>query len=222
MADQTGFPPELLAYVREVSLQEDEILRELREETVTYPMGRTLQVMPEEGQLLTLLVALTGARSVLEIGTFTGYSTLCMARSLPSGGRLVTCDITARWPDIGRPYWKRAGVEDRIEVRIDDARRTLAGLVADGGADTVDLVFIDADKRNHPSYYEDALALVRPGGLIVLDNTVFFGRVTDPEARDPDTTAIRELNRRVHADDRVDLSMLPMADGISLIRKKTP
>ncbi|MEV0083906.1 class I SAM-dependent methyltransferase [Saccharopolyspora sp. NPDC050642] len=220
MADQTGFSPELLSYVREVSLREDEILRELRDETVAYPMGKVMQVMPEEGQLLAFLVGLIGARSVLEVGTFTGYSTLCMARALPADGRLVTCDITDRWPAIGAPYWKRAGVADRIEVRVGDARTTLAGLITEGGGNRTDLVFIDADKANYPSYYEDALTLVRPGGLIVLDNTVFFGRVVDPAAQDPDTVALRELNSRIRADDRVDLAMLTMADGISLVRKK--
>lgn len=220
MADQTGFSPELLCYVRSVSLREDEVLRELREETVAYPMGKVMQVMPEEGQLLAFLVGLVGARSVLEVGTFTGYSTLCMARALPADGRLVTCDITDKWPAIGAPYWKRAGVDDRIEVRVGDARTTLAELIAEGGANRTDLVFIDADKANYPSYYEHALALVRPGGLIVLDNTVFFGRVVDPAAQDPDTVALRELNSRIRADDRVELAMLTMADGISLVRKK--
>jgi len=219
MAGQTELSPQLLTYVRDVSLREDAVLRELREETAGYPMGTAMQVMAEEGQLLAFLVRLIGARRVLEIGTFTGYSTLCMARALPAAGRLVTCDLTDRWPAIGRPYWERAGVADRIEVRIGDARDTLAGLLAHGAADTVDLVFVDADKASYRDYYEAALRLVRPGGLLVLDNTVLFGQVVDPAAQDPDTLAIRELNAFLREDDRVDLAMLTMADGITLARK---
>lgn len=222
MAGQTALTPPLLSYVRAVSLREDAVLRELREETADYPMGAAMQVMAEEGQLLAFLVRLIGARRVLEIGTFTGYSTLCMARALPPTGRLVTCDVTDRWPAIGRPYWERAGVADRIEVRIGDARDTLAGLLADGAADTVDLVFVDADKAGYRDYYEASLRLVRPGGLLVLDNTVLFGQVADPAAQDPDTAAIRQLNAFLHGDDRVDLAMLTMADGITLARKREP
>jgi len=220
VAGQTELSPQLLDYVREVSLREDAVLRELREETAQYPMGTAMQVMPEEGQLLALLVRLTGASRVLEVGTFTGYSTLCLARALPPAGRLVTCDISDRWPAIGAPYWKRAGVADRIEVRIGDARDTLAGLLADGAADTVDLVFVDADKAGYRDYYEASLRLVRPGGLLVLDNTVLFGQVVDPAAQDADTLAIRQLNDFLRGDDRVDLAMLPMADGITLARKR--
>ncbi|HZB50295.1 MAG TPA: class I SAM-dependent methyltransferase [Mycobacteriales bacterium] len=219
MAGQTALTEPLLRYVREVSLREDAVLRELRAETADYPMGAAMQVMAEEGQLLGLLVRLLGARRVLEVGTFTGYSTLCLARALPPGGRVVTCDVTDRWPAIGRPYWERAGVADRIEVRIGDARDTLAGLLAGGGAGTVDLVFIDADKAGYRDYYEASLRLARPGGLLVLDNTVLFGRVIDPAATDPDTVAVRELNAFLHGDERVDLALLTMADGITLARK---
>jgi O-methyltransferase len=219
MAGQTALTEPLLRYVREVSLREDAVLRELRAETADYPMGAAMQVMAEEGQLLGLLVRLLGARRVLEIGTFTGYSTLCLARALPPGGRVVTCDVSDRWPAIGRPYWERAGVADRIEVRIGDARDTLAGLLAGGGAGTVDLVFIDADKAGYRDYYEASLRLARPGGLLVLDNTVLFGRVIDPAATDPDTVAVRELNAFLHGDERVDLALLTMADGITLARK---
>jgi O-methyltransferase len=220
MAGQTPLSEALLAYHRDVSLREDDILRHLRDETDKYPMGRIMRVMPEEGQLLGLLVALTGARFVLEIGTFTGYSTLCMARSLPPGGQLVTCDITDKWPQIGVPYWEAAGVADRIEVRIGDARETLARLLDESGPESVDFAFIDADKVNYPTYYEDTLKLLRPAGLMVLDNTLFFGKVIDPAAQDPDTTAIRELNTLLRDDDRVDQSMLSMADGITLARKR--
>jgi O-methyltransferase len=219
MAGQTALTAPLLRYVREVSLREDAILRELREETSAYPMGTAMQVMAEEGQLLGLLVRLLGARRVLEIGTFTGYSTLCLARAVPPGGRVVTCDITDRWPAIGRPYWQRAGVADRIEVRLGDARDTLADLLAGGAEGTVDLVFIDADKAGYRDYYEASLRLARPGGLLVLDNTVLFGQVADPAATDPDTVAIRELNAFLHGDGRVELALLTMADGITLARK---
>jgi O-methyltransferase len=220
MADQTPLSDELLAYHRDVSLREDDILRNLRDETDKYPMGQVMRVMPEEGQLLGLLVALTRARSVLEVGTFTGYSTLCMARSLPPGGRLVTCDITDKWPQIGVPYWKAASVADLIQVRIGNARETLADLLNESGPESIDFAFIDADKANYPTYYESSLNLLRPGGLMVLDNTLFFGRVIDSTAQDPDTAAIRELNSLLRDDDRVDQSMLSMADGITLARKK--
>ncbi|AQA25266.1 methyltransferase domain protein [Rhodococcus sp. MTM3W5.2] len=220
MADQTTLSPELLDYLRDNSLREDVILRELREETVRYPMGYQMQVMAEEGQLLAFLLAVTGAATVVEVGTFTGYSTLCMARVLPPGGRLVTCDVSDRWPAIGRPYWERAGVTDRIEVRIGDASATLPELTAEWGRDSVDFAFIDADKANYRCYYEELLTLVRPGGLIVVDNTLFFGRVADPVAVDPDTMAIRELNAFLRDDERVDLTMLAMADGITVVRKR--
>jgi O-methyltransferase len=220
MAEQTASSPELLGYVRDVSLRDDQILRELREMTAKLPAGRAMQVMAEEGQLLAFLVGLTGARSVLEIGTFTGYSTLCMARALPAGGRLVTCDVSRKWPMIAADYWQRAGVADRIDVRIGAAVEILAELVAADGKDTVDLVFIDADKANYVRYYEAALELVRPGGLIVVDNTLFFGRVIDPAYQDPDTVAVRQLNDILHDDDRVDVSLLIMADGITLVRKR--
>lgn len=220
MADQIDASPELLSYVRQVSLRDDDVLRDLRAETALLPMGRAMQVMAEEGQLLALLVRLTGARRVVEVGTFTGYSALCMARALPADGKLVTCDITAKWPDIAVGYWQRAGVADRIEVRIGDADATLSALIAEGCAESTDVVFVDADKVSYRKYYESALVLLRPGGLIILDNTLFFGRVIDPAARDPDTTAIRNLNAFIHDDARVDMSMLAIADGITLARKR--
>lgn len=220
MADQIDATLQLNAYVREVSLREDQILRELRQETFELPAGQAMQVLAEEGQLLGLLVRLVNARSVLEIGTFTGYSTLCMARALPPEGRLVTCDITERWPMIGADYWKRAGVAESIDVRIGDAVETLEKILAEEGPETFDLVFVDADKRNYPQYYELSVSLVRPGGLIVVDNTLFFGRVIDPDALDPDTVGVRELNARLRDDDRVEISMLAMADGITLARRR--
>ncbi|QCX74513.1 Putative O-methyltransferase [Streptomyces sp. YIM 121038] len=220
MAHQVDSTDTLLSYVRDVSLRDDDVLRELREETALLPGGAALQVMAEEGQLLGLLVGLVGARAVLEIGTFTGYSTLCAARALPADGTVVTCDISDRWPDVGIPYWKRAGVDDRIDLRVGDAVDTLDGLLAERGPGAFDLVFIDADKVNYRTYYEKSLALTRSGGLIVIDNTLFFGRVADPEFDDADTVAIRELNAALADDARVDMSMLVMADGITLARKR--
>ncbi|ARZ67307.1 class I SAM-dependent methyltransferase [Streptomyces sp. HU2014] len=220
MADQTALSPALLEYARSVSLRDDALLRELYELTARLPGGRAMQIMPEEAQFLALLVRLTGARRVLEIGTFTGYSTLCVARALPPGGRLVTCDISDKWPGVGAPFWERAGVAGRIELRVGDAVETLAGLRAAGGDGTFDLVFVDADKTGYPHYYEESLALLRPGGLVAVDNTLFFGRVADPECQDPDTEAVRALNERLRDDARVDISLLTVADGVTLARKR--
>jgi O-methyltransferase len=219
VADQIAVTARLAEYVRDVSLREDEILRALREETDELPGGSSMQVLAEEGQLLALLVGLIGARSILEIGTFTGYSTLCLARALPPGGRVVTCDITERWLEIGAEFWSRAGVGDRIDLRVGDAAATLEKLHADEGSDLFDLVFIDADKVGYQRYYELSLKLVRIGGLIIVDNTLFFGRVADPGAQDQDTEAIRAFNELLHYDDRVDISLLTMADGITLARR---
>ncbi|GAA1012162.1 O-methyltransferase [Acrocarpospora pleiomorpha] len=220
MAGQLHITSVLSDYVRAVSLREDEILRSLREETAALPMGGAMQVMAEEGQLLALLVRLTSARTVLEVGTYTGYSTLCLARALAPGGRVITCDITDRWPNIGVPYWRRSGVLDRIDSRIGDASDTLATLLCEEGPGSVDFVFIDADKPGYPKYYEAALALVRENGLIVVDNTLFLGRVADSAAQDADTEAIRAFNAMLLEDLRVDVSLLPVADGITLVRKK--
>ncbi|MFF3781148.1 O-methyltransferase [Streptomyces sp. NPDC001933] len=220
MAGQVATSPELLDYVREMSLRDDEVLAALRAETAGMPMLQAMLVLPEEAQLLALLVRLTGASRVLEVGTFTGYSSLCMARALPPGGRVVTCDISERWTSVAARYWERASVADRIELRLGDAAETLKTLLAEAGPDSFDLAFIDADKANYRTYYEDALVLVRPGGTLVLDNTLYFGRVVDPEAQDPDTLAIRELNALLRDDDRVEISMLPVADGITIAHKK--
>ena len=220
MANQVECTTEMLGYVRDVSLRDDEVLRELRELTAQLPGGVSMQVMAEEGQLLALLAGLVNARTVVEVGTFTGYSTLCLARAVPVDGLVVTCDITDRWPAAGQEYWKRAGVADRIDLRIGAAAGTLAELATSLGHDSVDFAFIDADKAGYLTYYEALLPLVRPGGLIVVDNTLFFGRVVDPAAQDRDTLAVRALNERLRDDDRVDISLLPMADGITLARKR--
>ncbi|MFD8387375.1 class I SAM-dependent methyltransferase [Streptomyces sp. NPDC059679] len=220
MADQLTLSPPLLAYIRDFSLREDDVLRELREETAELPGGTALQINPEEGQFLALLVRITGAADVLELGTYTGYSALCMARALQADGHLVTCDITDRWSSIGMPYWKRAGVADRVEQRVGDAVAVLGELLAERGPASFDLVFVDADKANYPRYYEQSLELVRPGGLIVVDNTLFFGRVADPAFADADTEGVRVLNALLRDDDRVEVSMLTVADGVTLARRK--
>lgn len=219
MRDQIDMTPQLLDYVRENSLRDDPILRDLREATAALP-ERIMQILPEEAQLLGLLVRLTGARDVLEIGTFTGYSTLCLARALPPGGRVVTCDLSHEWTSIGRRHWDRAGLTDRIDLRLGDALHTLTGLIGTDGPESFDLAFIDAGKAQYPEYYEHALRLLRPGGLIILDNTLWSGRVTDPTVDDSDTRGIRAVNQTLHRDDRIDLAMLPMADGVTLALKR--
>ncbi|MEU1017187.1 class I SAM-dependent methyltransferase [Streptomyces sp. NPDC005900] len=220
MAGQLAVDETLLDYVRQMSLRDDDVLRELRAETAGMPMLQAMLVLPEEAQLLALLVRVTGARRVLEVGTFTGYSSLCMARALPPGGKVVTCDISERWTAVARRYWERAGVGELIDLRLGDAARTLDDLRAQHGPGGFDLAFLDADKANYVRYYEQALTLVRPGGLLVLDNTLFFGKVVDPAAQDPDTLAIRELNALLRDDERVDISMLAVADGLTLVHKK--
>lgn len=167
---------------------------------------------------MALLVKLMGARQILEIGTFTGYSALSMAQALPADGKITCCDISQEWTDIGKPYWREAGVEDKIELKIAPALDTLAALQADGNAGCFDLAFIDADKGNYQAYYEHCLTLVRPGGLILFDNTLWSGAVADTSNNDPDTLALRALNQALHLDDRIDLSLLPLGDGLTLAR----
>lgn len=215
MATQVSITDALTGYIREVSPPEDGVLAELRELTAELPGGAALQVSPEEGWLLGFLTRLARARTVVEVGTYTGYATLCLARAVGAGGRVITCDVTSRWPDIGWPYWVRAGVADRIDVRIAPAVRTLAGLARG----SVDLVFIDGDKANYAAYYEAALDLIHDDGLVVVDNTLYFGRVVDAGARDRDTVAIRAFNEALSADRRVDFALLPIADGLTLVRK---
>ncbi|QWF84525.1 class I SAM-dependent methyltransferase [Amycolatopsis sp. CA-230715] len=220
MAEQIAHAAELLDYVRKNSLRDDPLLRELRERTAELPAGKAMQVSPEEAQFLSLLVRLTDAANVVEVGTYTGYSTLCMARALPPHGRLVTCEVNRKWTDIAAGFWRRAGVAERIDVRIGDAAEALAALCRECPG-SFDMAFIDADKASYRSYYESCLELVRPGGLLVLDNTLFFGRVVDPSARDRDTLGIREINAALAADDRVEISMLMVADGMTLARKNS-
>ncbi|MGW6929013.1 O-methyltransferase [Lentzea sp. NPDC054927] len=216
MADQLIVTPAVLQYVASVSEPEDEVLAALRAETAGLPGGTVMPVAQEEGRLLTLLAGLIGARSVLEVGTYTGYSTVSLARALPPGGRLVTVDISAKWATVGRPHWERAGVADRIDLRIGPALEVLDGL----RDESFDLVFIDADKVNYPRYYEQAVGLVRHGGLIVIDNTLLDGKVADPSDTDEGTQAVRELNSLVQHDSQVEAVLLPVVDGITLVRRR--
>lgn len=209
----------LYEYLLQVSLREPAVLRRLREETATLERAH-MQISPEQGQFLALLVELTGARRILEVGTFTGYSALVMALAMPRDGTLVACDIDEGWTTIARRYWAEAGVADRIDLRLAPAADTLAALVEGGAAGTFDLVFLDADKRGLPVYWERALELVRPGGLVAVDNTLWHGRVVDTEDRDPATEAVRGFNRTVHGDERVSISLVPIGDGVTLARRR--
>jgi predicted O-methyltransferase YrrM len=208
----------LYEYLLSVSLREPELLAELRAEAATRPEVQ-LQIAPEQGQFMALLVRLTGARRCLEIGVFTGYSSLATALALPDDGRIVACDVSEEWTAVARRFWRRAGVEHKIELRLAPALDTLDALLADGAASTFDFVFLDADKGNYPSYYQRIYALLRPGGLLAIDNTLWSGRLLDPRERDPETEGIRRLNDQLLRDARVDLSLLPLADGLTLVRK---
>ena len=209
----------LYAYLLSVSLRESELQRRLREETAKDPMAR-MQIAPEQGQFMGLLARLMGARRCIEVGVFTGYSSLAVSLALPAGGSIVACDVSEQWTSVARRYWAEAGVSDRIDLRLAPALETLDALLAAGGAGTFDLAFIDADKVNYLGYYERVLELLRPGGLVVVDNTLWSGRVADPEVADADTVALRHFNEHLHRDARVDLSLVPIGDGLTLARKK--
>ena len=215
----TPLNDDLYDYFLEVSLRESDTLRRLREETGKLE-NASMQISPEQGQLMTMLVGLMGARTALEIGTFTGYSTLCVAQGLPDDGRLIACDIDEEWPSFGRRYWAEAGVADKIEFRPGPASETLAALIAEGAEGDFDFVFIDADKKGLDDYYEKSLRLVRHGGLIAVDNTLWHGKVVDPEVNDDATQAIRGFNAKVVDDRRVALSLVPIGDGLTLLRKR--
>ena len=210
---------ELYAYLLDVSLRESPVMRRLREETASLEQAR-MQIGPDQAQFMALLVELLGARYALEVGTFTGYSALAVALALPEDGRLVACDVSEEWTAIGRRYWKEAGVARKIDLRLAPAIETLDGLLAEGRAGTFDFAFIDADKEGYDAYYERALELIRTGGLIALDNTLWEGKVLDAAVTDPDTSAIRALNRKLTGDERVTLSLVPVGDGLTLARKR--
>jgi caffeoyl-CoA O-methyltransferase len=210
---------ELLDYIRRVTLREPEILRRLREETSSHPYA-TMQISSEQGQFMALLIHLMSARKTLEIGVFTGYSSLALALALPDDGRIIACDISEEWTSIARRYWREAGVERKIDLRLGPALKTLDDLIAQGQGGRFDFAFIDADKENYANYYERALVLVRSGGLIAVDNVLWQGQVIDASVNDADTRAIRAFNESLHHDERVWLSMLPIRDGLTLACKK--
>ncbi len=209
--------PEIHAYLVDHGTPPDDVAAELIAATAALGDVARMQVAPEQGALLTLLTQLVGARRAVEVGTFTGYSALCIARGLAPDGHLLCCDVSDEWTSIGRPYWERAGVASRIELRIGPALDTLASLPDDS---VFDLAFIDADKPNYIAYYEEIVPRLRAGGLVIVDNVLWGGAVVDPDAHDENTEAIRRCNDHIAADGRVDVVMLPVSDGITLARKR--
>lgn len=219
MIKQTlGLGTDLYNYLLRNSLREVEILSELRQETAKLPMS-IMQISPEQGQFMALLIKILGAKKTLDIGVFTGYSSLVVALSLPDDGKIIACDISEEYTSMARIYWQRAGVADKIDLQLAPALETLDKLLAAGEAGTFDFAFIDADKANYENYYERSLELVRPGGLIAVDNVLWSGRVADPEIQDNQTSKIRAFNQKVHQDSRITLSLVPIADGLTLARK---
>lgn len=213
-----GLESNLYNYLLSVSVHEPEILTQLRQETAQLPMA-IMQISPEQGQFMALLVKLIGAKKTLEIGVFTGYSSLVTALALPADGKIIACDIQEEYTNIARRYWEKAGVTDKIDLRIAPALATLDNLLAAGEAESFDFAFIDADKGNYENYYERSLQLVRQGGLIAIDNVLWSGQVADTTVQDTRTNAIRALNRKLHQDSRITLSVVPIADGLTLARK---
>jgi len=209
----------LYDYLLKVSLREPPLLAALRAETAKLPMAG-MQISPEQGQFMALLAELIGARRAIEVGTFTGYSALCVAQALPPDGKLIACDISEEFTSVARRYWAKSGIADRIDLRLAPALDTLRSLLAGGGGGSFDFAFIDADKTQYDAYYEAILKLLRPGGLITIDNVLWSGAVADGRKRDADTVALRALNEKLKTDKRITLSMLPIGDGLTLARKR--
>lgn len=214
-----GLEANLYDYLLAVSVREPPLLQELRRETAAMPSAG-MQISPEQGQFMRLLVELMGARRALEVGVFTGYSSICVGLALPPDGQLVACDVSAEYTDVARRYWQRAGLEQRVTLRLGPAAATLEQLIESGQAGTFDFAFIDADKESYATYYEKALVLLRQGGLLAIDNVLWGGSVADPSNQKPATLAIRALNERLHADERVSVSLVPIGDGLFLARKR--
>jgi predicted O-methyltransferase YrrM len=206
-------------YILDHSVREHIVLRELREATAKIEHA-VMQISPEQGQFMQMLAKLTGAKRCIEIGVFTGYSSLSVALALPPDGKIIACDVSEEWTSMARKYWEKAGVAGKIDLRLAPANQTLDALLAAGEAGRFDFAFIDADKPAYMGYYERCLELLKPGGLIAIDNTLWSGKVADSTVQDDNTVALRKMNDFVHRDERVDLSLLPVGDGLTLIRKK--
>ena len=209
----------LYDYLLSVSLRDNAIQQQLREETDKMEWG-IMQISADQAQFMFLLLKLINAKQIIEIGTFTGYSALVMANALPDDGRIIACDTSEEWTAIAKNYWQQAGVTSKIDLRLAPALETLNALAADGQTNSFDAAFIDADKQNMLNYYEHSLQLIRPGGLIMIDNVLWGGSVADPNKNDDDTNAIRATNQFILQDDRVDISLVPIGDGLTLARKR--
>lgn len=210
---------QLRQYLLSDALRESATARRCREETTGHKWA-SMQISPELGQLLALLTRMLNAQRILELGVFTGYSSLCMAEALPAGGKLIACDVKKEYTDKAEHYWRAGGVAEKVALRLAPALETLKALTEAGESGRFDLIFIDAVKEEYSAYYPLAYGLLRPGGLMVMDNTLWGGSVADPEKQSAETIAIREFNRLVQADERVDVCLLPVGDGVSLIRKR--
>lgn len=210
----------LYAYIKENSLRESDVLRRLREETQATNPQAIMSISPVQGQFMMLLLKLIGAKKTLEVGVFTGYSSLCTALTIPADGHIFACDVSEEWTSVARRYWAEAGVADKITLKLAPAVETLDALLADGHAGTFDFAFIDADKSNYDAYYERALRLVRKGGLLVFDNMLWYGKVADESVTDADTVALRSLNAKLHQDERVFTSLIGVGDGMNLAIKQ--
>jgi len=214
-----GLSESIQRYLMDHSLREPALLTELREETARLP-DANMQIAPEQGQFMALLARMIGVRRYLEVGTFTGYSALAVMLAVPAAGEATCLDISDEWTAVAQKYWIRAGLADRIHLHLAPAADTLSSLIRDGWSGDYDMAFIDADKTGYSGYYEQCLQLIRPGGLILVDNVLWGGRVADEIDTDEDTLAIREFNRMLHDDQRVDLSLVPIADGLTIARKR--
>lgn len=211
--------PDIYRYLLDNSVREPKVLADLRIETHKLSDSK-MQISPEQGQFMALLMHIMGAKKTLDIGTFTGYSALAVALALPQDSKVVTFDVSEEWTNVARQFWQQAGVADKIELKLGSARESLDAMIANGETNTYDFAFIDADKANYDHYYEQALQLVRPGGVIAIDNVLWSGRVADADENDESTSSIRHLNTKIFRDERVSISMLPMGDGLTLARKR--
>ena len=219
MSNQTlGLSPQLYNYFQSISLREPEVLTQLRQETAHQPLSN-MQIAPEQGQFMAFLIKLIGAKKTLEVGVFTGYSSLVVALALPENGEVIACDVDEEYTQIARTYWEKAGVSHKIKLHLAPAVLTLENLLAKGEENSFDFAFIDADKSNYDIYYEQALKLVRVGGVIAIDNVLWDGKVADSQVQDNRTQAIRRLNEKLHQDTRILLSVVPIADGLTLAMK---